>query len=101
MSENVQFETDQTLEQNSRKGFTSRTILGAPQVPGMAKWFLKHGIKSESAAKWILLSIVIVCLTLSGVVYYLSVGPMISVGKNKPNSPVKEKISSFRNQTQP
>lgn len=63
---NVEFDTDQTQAQ-----YTSRSVLGQPQVPGMASWLMKKGIiKKESQAKIILLGIVIFNVLLTAFLLY-------------------------------
>ena len=46
--------------------FKSRSVLGAPQVPGMANFLLQKGvIKEESHAKFVLFFVIIICLGLA------------------------------------
>lgn len=62
----IEFESDQLQNQ-----FRSRTVLGQPQVPGMASWLMKKGIiKDESKAGNILIGIVIFNFLLTAFLIY-------------------------------
>lgn len=51
----IEFESDQFQNQ-----YRSRTVLGQPQVPGMASWLMKKGIiKQESSAGNVLIGIIV------------------------------------------
>jgi hypothetical protein len=63
---NIEFDTDQTQAQ-----YRSRSVLGQPQVPSMAAWFMKKGIiKDESKARSVLVGIVIFNFLLMGFLLY-------------------------------
>ena len=65
----IEFEGDFTPAQ-----FRSRTVLGQPQMPGMAAWLIKKGIiKSENGAKGVLIGIVFMNIILTFLVIYLFV----------------------------
>ena len=96
MSENVQFDSDQQGKASSSRvsgSFTSRSVLGQSQVPGMAKWLMKHGIKSESAAKYMLLSVIVVAFTLMFIIYYFFVYYSPTVIRNNSISPLKQELA--------
>lgn len=62
----VEFESDQFQNQ-----YRSRTVLGQPQVPGMASWLMKKGIiKDESKAGNLLIGIVVFNLALTAFLIY-------------------------------
>lgn len=57
----VQFE-----DGNSNNSFKSRSVLGAPEVPGMANFLLKKGvIKEEGNAKYVLFFCIFFCIGLT------------------------------------
>jgi hypothetical protein len=63
----VEFEQDY----RPTTSYTSRTVLGQAQVPGMANWLLKKGvIKEESQAKGVLVGIMIINFIVMGFVVY-------------------------------
>ena len=67
---NIEFETDQEISSQ----FKSRTVLGRPQVPGMAAWLMKKGIiKDESQAGGVLVGIVLFNIVVTIVVIYFFV----------------------------
>lgn len=62
----IEFESDQFQNQ-----FRSRTVLGQPQVPGMASWLMKKGIiKNESSAGKILIGIVVFNFLVMIILFY-------------------------------
>ncbi len=62
----VEFESDQFQNQ-----FRSRTVLGQPQIPGMANWLMKKGIiKEEASAGKILIGIIIFNFLVAGLLIY-------------------------------
>lgn len=66
----IEFENDT----HSVANFTSRTVLGQPQVPGMAAWLMRKGvIKEESEAKTVLLGIMCFNFIVMGLVLYFFV----------------------------
>ena len=66
----VQFDTD---SQGIPK-FTSRTVLGQAQTPGMVSWLIRKGIiKDESQAGGLLVGVVLFNIIVTGVVVYLYV----------------------------
>lgn len=65
----VEFDTD-----NQSNRYTSRTILGQAQVPGMVAWLIKKGfIKDESQAGKFLMGIVFtnIIITLAVLYYFV------------------------------
>ena len=91
MSDNVQFDMDQEgmgSKTTSSRNFTSRSILGQPQVPAMATWLMKHGVKSESTAKYTLVFVVILSVALTFVVYFTFLyTPPVHMNPNHGNPP--------------
>jgi hypothetical protein len=76
--EHIEFDTDQQgLPSASSSGssqFTSRSVFGQPEVPGMAAWLIRKGIISnESQAKGLLVGIVIVDFIIAGIIFYFFV----------------------------
>ncbi len=64
---NVEFGSDQSQ-------FTSRSILGQPQVPGMVAWLMRKGIiKNESQAGGLLVGVVLFNIIVTGLVIYFYV----------------------------
>lgn len=63
----IEFESDQFQSQ-----YRSRSVLGQPQVPGMANWLIKKGvIKEEASAGKILIGIVVFNFILAiALIYY-------------------------------
>ena len=56
---------------NEKHTFTSRVILGLPEVPGMAAWLKKKGIiRHETQARRILIGIITVDFVLALLVFY-------------------------------
>ncbi len=63
----VEFEQDY----KPTTSYTSRTVFGQPQVPGMAAWLMRKGvIKEESQAKSVLIGIMIINFVVMGFVIY-------------------------------
>jgi hypothetical protein len=62
----VEFESDQFQSQ-----YRSRTVLGQPQVPGMASWLMKKGIiKEESKAGGVLIGLVVFNFVATAILIY-------------------------------
>ncbi len=58
--------SDVQFEDNNNNTFKSRSVLGAPEIPGMANFLLNKGvIKKEGHAKFVLFFVIIVCLGLA------------------------------------
>lgn len=56
-------------EQNDFK-FKSRTVLGDYRKPGLVNWMQRKGIvKSDKAAQFILVAVIIICLGLAGFIF--------------------------------
>ena len=93
MSEDIQFDTDkETFNPNRLNTNNSK-----PRPSNMTSWLVKHGIKSESSAQHILLSIVILFFILTFIIYY-SFLYTPSTTKNKNSiSPAKERFNNSQN----
>ncbi len=67
----IEFENDFRPAANQ---FASRSILGQPQVPGMASWLMKRGIiREENQAKVVLMGIVSFNFVAMGLVLFFFV----------------------------
>lgn len=64
--------SDVQFEDGNNNTFKSRSVLGAPEVPGMANFLLKKGIiKKEGNAKYLLFFIILFCVFLAILVPFL------------------------------
>lgn len=71
MSDHIEFDTDMSAQQGR---FTSRTILGRPELPGMAGWLMQKGIiKTETSAHSFMLGLIIFNLVVAALVLYFFV----------------------------
>lgn len=76
----VQFE-------DSNNTFKSRSVLGAPEVPGMANFLVKKGIvKEEGNAKFVLFATIVVCTILAILIPLFFAPKPIEVDKEKINA---------------
>ena len=73
MSDHIDFDTDMSARSDAGH-FTSRTILGRPELPGMAGWLMQKGIiKSETSAHGFMLGLIIFNLVVAVLVFYFFV----------------------------
>ena len=71
MSDQVEFDTDISARASH---FTSRTILGRPELPGMAGWLMQKGvIKNEGCARAFMLGLIAFNIVVAGLVFYFFV----------------------------
>jgi hypothetical protein len=72
--EHIEFDTDEqgmSANASASSQFTSRSVFGKQEVPGMAAWLMKKGIISnETQAKGILIGIVVVDFIIAGIIFY-------------------------------
>ena len=66
---------DETQEQRVHDTIRYTGIQTNGQLPGMVRWLMKRGVKTESAANGILVGVIIVVVALSLVIYYFFVAP--------------------------
>jgi hypothetical protein len=86
MVNKVQFDTDQNASWKSTSNSLGRKS-------GLIGFLMKHGVKSESTANYILLAIVLISIVLTGIVYYAFLyAPSINTSSNTP-SLLREKIN--------
>ena len=77
MSENVQFDTDQQEEKEHPHILYGKFEPGT-KAPGMVKFLMKHGVKSEKMATLILLGLFIFSVCLTALVYFrFAQGPQL------------------------
>lgn len=72
MSDHIEFDTDTQASQAGH--FTSRTILGRAELPGMAGWLMTKGIiKSENSARTFMLGLIAFNIIVAALVIYFFV----------------------------